>query len=404
MARRPKPPTGDPSDIYGNLTTYLDNNFRDSDSRAKIDKAILEYFHYPSSPTVFFNGSNKTEDLKNPEIFLTHRLERVRQLFLGFGIPPEKLHASFSMDNMLTEYSPQISDVEKFLHLNGIRSQASARLYTDTVMPYLQKAAEKITVYEYVSKVGQYVIEEPLKHYVDAHKKIFLLYEQKLKEVPYCRLLALPFPDQRPLSINAFDRDHQVELVSQTILAISGLTFNHICNCLFSGSKNFRLFVVFLPTRIYHFGLLDYHIVSEYYRYRSNGTFEPDLLFIERGKASYTETTEAEEIRTTELYDVYNNEVERLMDPARKRSFEVDPNIFIQGLVHAYHSLSTKEIKENDISNDGQPTVALNEPVIHERRLERLKKKVNYLLTLHKKKSHQIDIDISPITDLISNK
>lgn len=308
---------------------------------------IFQYFDQPKRGLEeFFNKKSASSSLSSKAQH--NQLAQIRQLYLGFNINPDVFSIKPPYKGIITPYSPKLSSLEKFQYLytrRGEDKEDAEKEYSEALSPYIKGAKEEILIYDYMSKGERYILDNITENIDPSNpplsRVIYDLYEDRLHEkVKYSRLWAMPFP-----KTTVINKKNKLLHTSMALLFCSSAIFEHFCRCFWidrlNSQKNFTLKLVFVPTRLYHFGTIDDRFaISEYYRYDFKGNFEPDLLFIERVSKN----------KKTSLFKIYKDEMEELINKDTK-AFKITEELLSAGLLDAL-SFAKIEYQKAQIKDD----------------------------------------------------
>jgi len=322
--------------IHDILIAYIKNQFESSFEVAKFKNAIRSYFFLSETRSLreFFDGKKgKASD--------NHKLEKIRQLHFGFNIPYKIFHKDLRHDHIFTDYSPQLATLRAFVPLNyaGKTSRDEEEFinrYISGVRKFILQGRRSITVYEYLGKGRQFNYGAALSYYEEAHKDVFDLIEKQIKDNPdlkYTRFLALPFSDIQQSEF----QEHKESFTIQAVTECSLEVYKHLCRCFKNLENQVDLYIVWRPTRLYHYGIIDdIWVVSEYYRYRRHGDFVPDLLFVQ-------EAIDEKDNPLCDLLRTYHDEINnKLIMDNDERSFPLSFEDFKSASFNAKVQLESK--------------------------------------------------------------
>ncbi|HZV71382.1 MAG TPA: hypothetical protein VFG10_17625 [Saprospiraceae bacterium] len=199
--------------------------------------------------------------------------------------------------------------------------------YQIALKPYIEKVKEFLWIHQYHSYGDKYATGEHLELYADAHRKLFIAIEERLRSsapIDYRRIIALPLGNATNQLSSGIITGITLAIIQMPITA-----FEHMCRCLFDKQlKNKSKFAISLiPMRPYNYGLSESHLFSEYYSYNQlNGNLVPDILFIE-------ESTKETKNELLKLRNIYLEELDDLSKP-NKRFYEGDLKIHINDAIN----------------------------------------------------------------------
>ena len=317
--------------FYDRLLQYIKKQSSKSQDVARFKKNIRQYFSLTEttrSLREFFNG-------KNNDAPKQHQIEKARQLLLGFNIPYEVLLPDLEEKYIFTEHSPKFSYLEDFIPLNYAGKTKRDELdfinrYVKGLEKYLREGRINFTIYEYLGKGRQFSKGSALTYYEEAHKHIFRILEEQLTNhstMTYVRFLALPF------SASNLDQAkvNKKKYAYTALQECSVEAFKHFCRCFKNFDTQIKFYIVWRPTRLYHYAIIDdTYIISEYYRYRRDGDFVPDLLFI-------VNVTDEKDNQLVDLLKIYKDEIDgKLTKENFSRGFRIYQKDFIEAVKNAH--------------------------------------------------------------------
>ena len=327
--------------VWKILEEYLDSQKMNKDDRDKLIKEIVEYFTYPKTSDLKTSlSNNKQFDSEKWETQGIYRDFRtfMRMLYLGFNIP---FKGYLTHEDIFTERSPNLGHLQKFEHLDTPSDPSDERIekfvdqYDKALKSYICSASKRIWVYEILSKGRKSQPGEGIRHYSEAHEKIFARIEDQIRKhekFDYVRLLVLPH-EYNDDSIS--NEDKIIAAITECSLAV----FKHICRCIKDYPKQANFHAVWRTSYMHHFGILDDHyIVSEYYRYNADGDFVPDLLFVES-----VFNNEAKEMK--KLLNIYEIEIRKRFRDRSSRKITFD-------LLKTFLQLAIKKVSNEIIELD----------------------------------------------------
>ena len=177
--------------------------------------------------------------------------------------------------------------------------------YYSSISKWIKSGKEKIVIYQHLSLDSDYPDdnEEMIKWYLREKRNYLSSIQQILEENPhlkYTRVMALP--------LNAFDEG---EVSSSYFILRKALEicefeiFEHMWICLNSFGNRCFLYLLDIPSRLYSFGYIDdQHAITQYDRFRRDGTSRLDSLFVE------TVNKDDADDFVKKLIEVYQYEVE----------------------------------------------------------------------------------------------
>lgn len=265
----------------------------------------------------------------------------IRQLYLGYKIPykqfllneeelqnlatpDEDIMEKFRKDRyyfdpqqIISKYSPIIQDICDFSDLDystnmpPTRANSFINNYAAKLAKFICLAEERFLVYESLGRLLETKMVY-LEHYGKAHEEIFTYIESRVSDgaLPvYSRFLALPYTSHKSKVFTAFE-----QAAIYMLQHCSVPLFEHICRCFVidlatNKDRKAKFYVIPIPVRPYHFGLIDHKItLSEYSRYSSSGGgLLPSLLWIESHAENPVEDN------GVNLFEIYQHDLNQLL-------------------------------------------------------------------------------------------
>lgn len=314
-------------DAYSLVENYMNTLPREEQKEFK--KALKKYFSYPRWNDLKrrLQGADSKGQARE-----RHNKEMIKLLHFGFGLPYE---GYLEKEEVITRYSPKTSSILEFEYLGTVgktEKDASqyARKYVNLVSKYIEQAKDRIWVYEYLGKGRRHLPGFVLgEHYSMAHDVLFSIVEDRLRKNPkmkYVRLLTLPISTSYPYENSNFSEKDKFR---DALIECSYPVFTHICRCLKNHENQAGFYIVWIPTRIYHYGILDRkYLLTEYYRYNRDFDFNPDVLYVEKIQDDLDSPTQL-------LLDLYQTEIKAIIEKGSPRGSQMDKADFIEAANNA---------------------------------------------------------------------
>ncbi|MBI1227781.1 MAG: hypothetical protein GC192_21280 [Bacteroidetes bacterium] len=203
--------------------------------------------------------------------------------------------------------------------------------YFGIIADHFVQAERRVSIYDYLGRSRNALASAV---YTGAQGEYFRKLEDSLRKnkeggFKYERILALPklYDNHNNEALQGLG-----EALVQAVRLLYKEAFFHLVRCFQEFDATFDLYCLGVPTRLYHYGIVDKkYLISAYDRHDESGTALPDLLFVEK-ITDLEDTTDP--VRT--LLDVYDREVAKITSElGRSPQRRVTKAIFI----HSVYSL-----------------------------------------------------------------